>query len=461
MARPTMADVAARAGVSRALVSLVMRDSPKVSAHRRRAVLAAAEDLGYRPHAMARSLASGVSDIVGVMVSDLRNPFFAEVVEGMDDAAQEAGLHLVLNTGRRSAVREQAALDSLLAFRPGGVILLSPVLPAAAIRAAAQHGPVVLVSRGSTAPGVDTVNDDGVTGAGLAVDHLAALGHRRIVHLDGGAAATSAARRRGYREAMSRHGLAPMVVPSEHTDAAGASAVQALLNLFSRIDFPTALVCGNDFNALGAIAALREAGLRVPDDVSVVGYDNTSIAAMPHPALTTVDQPRNSMGRLAIRALTERLREGRTTATHHRVEPSLVVRATSAAPRSPNRGAIRANPEKSYTTTGSRSSSESPIPDNPATPPGWGRPAMPRRSDLRPIPPNSKRPTKPPDPDQPTTPRHSKDPARSPNSDRPARPSKSNRLATPPPSRHPTTPPSSDRSATPPDPSRPPASPNS
>ncbi|MBF6191036.1 LacI family DNA-binding transcriptional regulator [Nocardia implantans] len=333
MARPTMEDVAARAGVSRALVSLVMRDSPKVSEHRRRAVLDAAEDLGYRPHIMARSLASRTSNIVGVMVSDLRNAFFADIVESMDAAAKACGLELILNTGRRTVARERTALESLLSFRPGGIILLSPILPAAAIRAAAQQAPLVLVSRTSTVAEIDTVNDDGEVGTGLAVDHLVSLGHRRIVHLDGGAAFTSAPRRKGYRAAMRRHGLEPMVVASEHTDSAGTAAVRKLLNLFSRDNFPTALVCGNDFNAVGAMSALEEAGLRVPEDVSVVGYDNTSLAALRHVALTTIDQPRTQMGRLAIEALAERLRDGRTTPARRRVEPSLVVRSTTTAPR--------------------------------------------------------------------------------------------------------------------------------
>ncbi|MBF6470943.1 MULTISPECIES: LacI family DNA-binding transcriptional regulator [Nocardia] len=333
MARPTMEDVAARAGVSRALVSLVMRNSPKVSEHRRRAVLDAAKDLGYQPHIMARSLASRTSNIVGVLVSDLRNAFFADVVEGMDAAAQESGLELILNTGRRSAARERTALESLLSFRPGGVILLSPILPAAAIREASQQAPLVLVSRTSTVAGIDTVNDDGEAGAALAVDHLISLGHRRIVHLDGGGAFTAAPRRKGYRAAMQSHGLEPMVVASEHTDSAGMAAVRRLLNLFSRDNFPTALVCGNDFNAVGAMSALEEAGLRVPEDVSVVGYDNTSLAALRHVALTTIDQPRTQMGRLAIEALTERLRDGRTAPARRRVEPSLVVRSTTAAPR--------------------------------------------------------------------------------------------------------------------------------
>ena len=325
MGRPTMEDVAARAGVSRALVSLVMRDAPNVSAQRRAAVRKAAEELGYSPHVMARSLASRTSTVLGVMVNDLRNAFFADVVEGLDAAAQAAGFDLILNTGGRMPAREGAALRSLLSFRPAGVILLSPVVPAAAIEAAARQCPVVLVSRTSRLSGVDTVNDDGEAGAALAVEHLVQLGHRRIAHLDGGGAAGAAARRRGFQRAMRAHGLEPIVVRSEHTDTAGEKAVRELLSA----GMPTALLAGNDFNAVGAISALEEHGLRVPEDVSVVGYDNTSLASLRHISLTTVDQPRIEMGRLAFDALLQRVRGERTEPVRHLLHPSLVVRATT------------------------------------------------------------------------------------------------------------------------------------
>lgn len=330
MVRPTMEDVAARAGVSRALVSLVMNNSPKVSDTRRSAVLRAADELGYQPHVMARSLASRTSTVLGVMVNDLRNAFFADVVEGLDAAAQAAGFDLILNTGGRSPARESNALRSLLSFRPAGIILLSPVVPASAIEAAAEQCPVVLVSRTSRAPKVDTVNDDGEAGSALAVDHLVSLGHQRIAHLDGGGAAGAASRRRGFQAAMRRHGLEPIVVRSEHTDTAGEKAVRELLDTYPRAELPTALVSGNDFNAVGAISALEEAGLRVPEDVSVVGYDNTSLAALRHLSLTTVDQPRTEMGRLAFEALAERVRGERSEPVRHLLHPSLVVRSTTA-----------------------------------------------------------------------------------------------------------------------------------
>ena len=329
MVRPTMEDVAARAGVSRALVSLVMRGSPKVSDQRRTAVLKAAEELGYSPHAMARSLASRTSHVLGVMVSDLHNAFFAEVVDGLDAVAREQGFDLIINTGGRSPARERRALESLLSFRPAGLALLSPVVPPAAIKAAADQTPVVLVARSSRLSTVDTVNDDGERGIALAVDHLVSLGHKRIAHLDGGEGTQAAPRRRGYLAAMAVHGLEPQVVGSEYTDAAGAKAVQELLR---NGGVPTAIVSCNDFNAVGAISALEDAGYRVPRDVSVVGYDNTSLAALRHVSLTTIDQPRNEFGRLAAEALLQRVRGERDEPVRHLLHPSLVIRNTTAPP---------------------------------------------------------------------------------------------------------------------------------
>lgn len=330
MGRPTMEDVAARAGVSRALVSLVMRGSPKVSELRKAAVLRAAEELGYSPHAMARSLASATSTVLGAMVSDLHNAFFAEVVEGLDAAVSAEGFDLILNTGGRSPTRERRAVDSLLSFRPAGIALLGPVVPATTIASAADQAPTVLVSRSSRLSSVDTVNDDGEVGSGLAVDHLVELGHRRIAHLDGGGGSQSALRRKGYVAAMRRHGLEPLVVASEYTDTAGARAVRGLIE--SGAAMPTAIVAANDFNAVGAISALEDAGLSVPGDVSLVGYDNTSLAALRHVSLTTVDQPRHEMGRLAAEALLERVRGQRTDAVHRLLHPLLVVRSTTAPP---------------------------------------------------------------------------------------------------------------------------------
>jgi len=329
-----MDDVAARAGVSRALVSLVMRGSPRVSPARREEVQRVAAELGYSPHAMARRLASRESTVLAVLISDLHNPYFAEIVEGIDAAARDAGLEVILGSGGRRPAGEQRSVETLLSFRPAGLVLLSPVVPARVIERAAALGPVLAVERALSLPGVDTVNDDGEAGSALVVDHLVGLGHRRIAHLDGGRGAQSSTRRRGYVAAMHRHGLAPHVEPSEYTEDGGAASTRRLLD--AGLPF-TALVAANDVNALGALGALAEAGVRVPAEVSVAGYDNTSLAALRHIGLTTVDQPRTRMGRLAVETLLERLRGGRVQPVAHLLHPALVVRRTTGPAPSPDR----------------------------------------------------------------------------------------------------------------------------
>ncbi len=325
MRRPTMDDVAARAGVSRSLVSLVMRQDPGVSPARRAAVQAAAAELGYTPHAMARHLASRSSTVLAVLVSDLHNPYFADIVDGITSEAADAGLQTILSSGGRLAGAEASAVQTLLTFRPAGLILLSPVLSTAALRVAAQATPVVAVERSVRLPGVDTVVDDGRAGLGLALQHLYELGHRRVVHLDGGRGASAAVRRQGYLEAAERLGLEPLVVPSEFTEDAGAAAMHAAL-----ADHPdlTAVAAANDWQAVGALSALADAGAAVPQQVSVVGYDNTRLSGLRHLGLTTLDQPRQEMGRLAVRAVRERM-AGRVAPARHRLTPRLVVRSST------------------------------------------------------------------------------------------------------------------------------------
>ncbi|MBA3399853.1 MAG: LacI family DNA-binding transcriptional regulator [Acidimicrobiia bacterium] len=331
MAHTTMEDVARRAGVSRSLVSLVMRASPHVSDERRARVLDAAAALGYSPNAMARGLASRRSGVVAVLINDLHNPFFAETFDGLAAEAESRGFSLLLGAGRPTRGAEQAALASFLEYRPDGIVLLSPRLPSAAIGVAARRAPVVVVGRHVRAAGVDSVMTDEREGARLVVDHLAGLGHRRIVHVDGGRGAGAGPRREGYRRAMSRAGLDRFaaVVPGDFTEQAGADAVGALMAMRR---LPTSVFAANDLVAVGAIDALERAGHDVPGRVSVVGYDNTFFTRLGHISLTTVDQPREAMGRRAFELLAERM--DRRDAAPHLVltEPRLVQRATTTPP---------------------------------------------------------------------------------------------------------------------------------
>src|SRR5919201_2919559 len=325
----TMEDVAREAGVSRALVSLVMRESPKVSEKRRGRVLAAAERLGYRPNAMARGLASRRTRTIGVLLNDLQNPFFAEMTEGIFEAADELAYRLLIGTGRRQPAGERRAVGSFFEHRSDGLLLVSPRLPLNEILAVGRTTPTVVVARPLRSAHVDTITNDDLFGAALAVRHLAELGHRRIAHIDGGRGAGAAPRRTGYVREMKRLGLEPQVVAGEFTEAAGVRAAESLLQEDS---LPTAVFAANDLVAAGALDRLEDAGLRIPEDLSIIGYDNTFLAALHHMSLTTIDQPRPEIGRLALRTLVERIDGGRTGAVHHRVEPSLVVRATTAPP---------------------------------------------------------------------------------------------------------------------------------
>ena len=331
---PTMEDVARGAGVSRSLVSLALRDSPRVSEASRARVLRAAEALHYRPNAMARNLASRRTATVGVVVNDLHNPFFAGVIDGIEAAADEHGHRVLLNAANRSARREKAAIEMFLAFRCDGIILTGPSLPASVINAAAEVVPVVAVGRAMRSAAIDTVVNDDHHGAELAVEHLTGLGHRSIVHIDGGRGAGANARRRGYLAAMERLrlGAEAAVVPGDFTDRAGVDAVERLL---ADGDLPTAIFAANDLVAAGALDRLEDEGVAVPGDVSIVGYDNTSIAALHHMSLTTIGQPDEEMGRLAFQAVYDRLMDQRTEPVRHVLPPSLFERGTTAPPRPP------------------------------------------------------------------------------------------------------------------------------
>jgi DNA-binding LacI/PurR family transcriptional regulator len=334
---PTIVDVAARAGVSKSLVSLVMRGAPNVSDEKREAVTRAAEEIGYRPNAVARSLVRSRSFVIGVMVSDLHNPYFTEVIDGIEAAARASGYHALFNSGERTAVGETEAIDTLLQLRTDGVVMAGPVLATRKIADVAASVPVVVVARHSRSPAHDSITNDDRMGARLAVDHLVALGHRHIAHVDGGTGAGAAQRLAGFLEAMARHGLtrSATVVPGSFTEEGGREGVTALREGRAQA---TGVFVGNDLAAVGALDAFHQHGLRVPEDVSLVGYDNIALAGLGHINLTTIDQPRREMGVTAVRLLLERRDEDRHKARHVVVPPALVVRGSTGPPPRVRRG---------------------------------------------------------------------------------------------------------------------------
>ena len=331
VSKPTIHDVASLAGMSKSLVSLALSGSPKVSAKSRAKIERAAEELGYRRNAAAASLAVRRSQTIGMLVLDLHNPVFAEIVDVVQRAVREHGFSTMLVSGGNDPEREQTELETLLQFQVEGLILISHRLPKETLARIAAEVPCVTVTRDDVAvAGMDRVSNDDVAGAGLAVDHLVAQGHHTIVHLNGGANPVSEARAAGYEAAMRAHGLESKisVVSGGLTDSAGYAAAKKAL-----AQQPTALFVANDFAAMGAIAAIEEAGLQVPDDVSVIGYDGISLGALRNINLTSIAQPLAQLGEKAATRLLQRIQSPGGPARHDKMSSQLVTRGTTGPAR--------------------------------------------------------------------------------------------------------------------------------
>jgi DNA-binding LacI/PurR family transcriptional regulator len=325
---PTQEDVAKKAKVSRALVSLVMRGAPNVSEQRRRRVLRVAEELGYRPNAYARSLASKRLDTLGVLINDVTNPYFGGVYSSLAAAAEEAGFDLLVAPGTRSATKESALVRTLLEHRVAGLALLSPLMPTAELRRLTTSWPTVLIGRDASIAGVDVVTTDELQAARLVLDHLTGLGHRDIVHITGGANRSARDRASGYRTAMRERGLEAREITGAFSHEGGQQGAREILAM---TPLPTAVVAANDLVAVGAMGVFEAQGLRVPTDLSVVGYDDSQIAQLDLVRLTSVCQGVDQFGSAAIQLLVDRIADPDTPRAVQRIETNLVVRRTTAA----------------------------------------------------------------------------------------------------------------------------------
>jgi DNA-binding LacI/PurR family transcriptional regulator len=333
--RVTMRDVARRAGVSQPLVSLVIAGSPtaRVAEATRARILAAARELGYRPNVVAQALVQRRSYSMGVIVPDLRNPFFTDVVSGVERVAAGQGYAVLLCDAAEVTVERH--LDALRARQIDGVII--DAIGAASVSAdlLADLNVVLIDAPSAAFPGVAS----DAAGAGrLAAEHLLKLGHRRIGYL-GPASDTWAfrMRERGVVQALRDAGVP--IRPDDLRRAAptpdgGRGAAKTLL---ARPDHPTAIVCANDLMALGALKACAIAGIAVPADLSVVGCDDIETARLVTPELTTVHVPARGLGARAARMLLQVL-EGTPARAAKPLEVRLAVRGTTAPPRLPEAG---------------------------------------------------------------------------------------------------------------------------
>ncbi|MHC6222632.1 LacI family DNA-binding transcriptional regulator [Arthrobacter sp. MMS24-S77] len=333
--RATIRDVARHAGVSTAAASKVLRGAYGVSDSMKARVEASMEALAYRPLATARGM-RGKSYTLGVFLVDLSNTFFSVLVEGVRDVAEERGYQVLIGQARHGLEAQRQLIEAMVDRRMDGLLLIAPFGTDAELERLGQAIPVVVLGRHGPAQHFDTVASDDVAGSGLIVDHLVDLGHERISFLghhepQDEPSMPQSVRARGYDLAMTRHGLERWIdhVPGRWGTEGGLRAGREIA---ARTDRPTALHGGADVAALGAFTVLLEAGIRIPEDLSVVGYDNVPATALPPIGLTTVDQSGVAMGRQAAELLVSRI-EGRTESEYIVVPPKLIVRKTTAPPR--------------------------------------------------------------------------------------------------------------------------------
>lgn len=330
--RTTLTDVAAAAGVSTALASIVMRGAPGASAQTRARVLAIADKLGYRPDQRARLLRQQRSRLLGVCFG-VEHAFHGDLLDAVYRAADSRKYDVTLSavTASRS---EHRAVEVLLADRCEALLLFGSVLSVAELASLRRRLPVVVLTRRlpdtGIEPAIDSVHTADTVGLQLAVRHLVELGHRRIAHLDGREIPGAEDRRTGYREAMAAAGLAEhiRIVPAGATEADGASAIRTLL----AADPPTAVIAFNDRCATGVLDTLLRRGVRVPQQMSVVGYDDDRLSRLSHVNLTTVGQDIDLLGRLAVERAVARLDPDFTAEPELVTPPHLLVRSTTAPP---------------------------------------------------------------------------------------------------------------------------------
>lgn len=322
----TIKDVARAAGVSVATVSRVVNDSGPVSEETRRRITEVAAELRYTPNSAARSLSTRRTHAIGVLLPDLYGEFFSEVIRGIDQAAQRRGYHILVSSSHADRTQVEAAIRAMQG-RVDGLILMSPDVDATALDANLHHGlPVVLLNCRVDGTAHASLTVDNYRGAFDMVRHLLEHGHRRVAMITGPERNHDALERlRAYRDALAEAGLpesARCELAGDFLETTGYEAARRLAALDPR---PTALFCANDMTALGALSALREAGLRVPEDVAVAGFDDIPIARYANPPLSTVHVNISELGTKAADALLGVVHGQQESDDHHEVMPTTLV----------------------------------------------------------------------------------------------------------------------------------------
>jgi LacI family transcriptional regulator len=334
MARTTISDVAKTAGVSTMTVSRVLTGKGEIRAETRERVQRVIQELNYRPNSLARNLKTQRTHTIGLILPDITNPFFTEVVRGAEEVATQEGFAIILCNTVRNPDRERKALELLEDKRVDGLILCSSGLPdGVLVPLLKQHGAVVVFDRIMDKTIAGSVKIEDAYGAVCATNHLLDIGRRRIGLLAGPAYYLGCKHRReGFRTAL-RNGGATVnpkhEILCEPDEKGGFEAAQLLLKKHPNID---GLFCFNDLVAVGALTALKQIGTRVPDDVAVVGFDDIRLASLIRPTLSTVRVDKGRLGRAMAQMLLNRIQNQRAHVTEEVIRPELVVRESAPLP---------------------------------------------------------------------------------------------------------------------------------
>ncbi len=326
----TSRDVARAAGVSQATVSRVLLGSEKVTDATRDRVLAAMASIGYAPNVVARAMKTQRTGTIGVVVARITNPYYPEVIQALSEELALADQRMVLWTSEGAG--DQSALEAIRQGMVDGVIFTTVVEDSAPLREALNRGaPVVTLNRSVESLACDQVTSDNLHGSRRIAEYFAASGHGRVAFIGGPPApSTSREREHGYREGLGNSGISIDEALMRRGDFSHADGREHMRELLSGPDPPSAVFCVNDLTALGAIDGARSLGVRVPEDVWVVGYDDIPMAAWDSFNLTTVRQPVAEMSAFAVQLLMRRLANPELPSEHHRYPSEVIVRGSTA-----------------------------------------------------------------------------------------------------------------------------------
>ena len=306
----TIKDIARQAGVAHTTVSRALRDSPLVADETSARIRRIAAELGYYPSAAARSLKTNRSQVLGVIVSHIADPFFSEILQGIDDLAQQSGYSLFIAAAQHDPGREKAIVKTMREHRVDGVILCSTPFSAEQSRQLLAHDiPIVVINNQAAEDYRYSIYHDDVGGSRQVTRHLLELGHRRIAYLGNALSGrTTQDRLSGFRQEMAEAGVnIPRGYVHQVRGGGAEEGLSSVAHYLSLPERPTALVCYNDLLAIGVLSGLQTAGIRVPEQLSVAGFDNIPLAAFTNPPLTTFDQPKRFIGAEAARMLLDLL----------------------------------------------------------------------------------------------------------------------------------------------------------